>query len=317
MQAQDILLRAARARGYDATDRSQELGQSVLQLQRGDRSCWIIDGHINSGSDLTHSLLARHKHSFKTLVAPLGIPVPEGILLDVADFDGGAESSVAWLRASQFMQRGRSYLVKPAYLGQGKAIATVGTFEELADHVESWSDTFQSFVVEEKLSGESLDLLVLQGRILAARQMGSLYLTGDGQHSLEELIEAHNAQHDQRFTIEINAAVRQLLRAQQAYLGEVVPAGNRVLLSQDAPSQADQGLLDSLHPGLHTWAAAIAKQFDLPMIQLGLLVGDLATMPAIHARVIKCDPNPEWLAFAQDETAALALADALVAALLA
>lgn len=317
MQAQDILIRAARARGIDATDRSQELGQSVLQLQRGNRNCWIIDGHISSGTDLTHSLLARHKHSFKTLVAPLGIPVPEGILLDVADFDGGTESSVAWLRANQFMHRGLGYLVKPAYMGQGKAIATVNTFDELADHVESWSDTYQSFVVEEKLVGETLDLLVLQGRIIAARQMGSLYLTGDGQHSLEELIEAHNAQHDQRFTIEINAAVRQLLRDQQAYLGEVVPTGNRILLSQDAPAQADQGLLDSLHPDLHTWAATIAQQFQLPLIQLGLLVNDPAALPAGQAFVIKCDPNPAWLEFAQDETAALALADMLVAAWMA
>lgn len=313
MTASELLRQAATARGYTAEDLSAAFGQSVLRLSHKDRQAWVIDGHNCSGTDLASALLFRHKHSLKALLAPLGIPTPAGIHLDAAELEGGAENSIAWQKATSFMQRGvHAYVCKPAYLGKGKAIhLSIDGYGDLEAHVESWAEHFQGFVLEEKCPGNALDLLVLHGKVVAVREKSALSLIGDGQQSLEELIAAHNARPGQAHIIEMNAAVRQLLREQRLYLGEVVPAGQSAILSRDAASAADANLLEALHTGFVDWAARIAAQVAAPMIQLGLLVGDPTEAPEGQAVVLKCDPSPEWMGFVGVE-GGLAIADALV-----
>jgi hypothetical protein len=310
LNAQEKLLHdAATALGITATLHQEAFGQSVLRIAREDKSAWIIDGHICSGTDLADALLIRHKHTLKCLVAPLGLPAPKGIAIHISDSPDDEWDKDLARSASAFIQSGRTYICKPAFIGRGNAIAQVQDPTALASHLNIWRTDIADFVLEEKCDGHPLALLVLAGNIIAARVQKPRDLVGDGNQSLEELIASHNATSAPQLTIVIDTTVRQLLRDQRCYLSEVIPAGQRIIIGQTDAAISNDDMLTSLHPAYHAWASQIASLVHAPMIQIGLLTTDPSADPIDHAVVLKVDPNPEWLDFAgQDGGTAIATA---------
>ncbi len=127
--------------------------------------------------------VAKNKNATSSLLAQAGVPVPP--LRVVADAEA-AEQAAAEL--------GWPVVVKPASedLSRG-VVAGISTVERLRSAFDAAAELSPGRVMVEKhLPGDSYRLLVVHGRLLDAVRRVPAEVTGDGEHSIAELIDLAN-----------------------------------------------------------------------------------------------------------------------------
>jgi cyanophycin synthetase len=164
--------------------------------------------------------IAADKKLAKELLATAGIPVPEGVVVW-----SPAEAAAA------VAQIGGAVVVKPVGGRHGESL-TIGvrTAAQAAAAYAKAAEISDAVLVEEYLAGSDYRVLVIDGRIAAAAELRPASVTGDGEHTIGQLIAIANA--DPRRGA---GHARELTRIQ---------------LDADAMSQLDsQGLDDHSVPG--------------------------------------------------------------------
>jgi cyanophycin synthetase len=126
--------------------------------------------------------LASDKHLTKALLEKAGLPVPSG-------------ETVTTLEQARRVARGMRapVTIKPLDANQGKGVTTVCVSdEEIAaafEHARAYS---RRVIVERFLKGRDYRVLVTGGAIAAAAWRRPPTVTGDGVHTIAELVEAEN-----------------------------------------------------------------------------------------------------------------------------
>jgi cyanophycin synthetase len=218
---------AARRRGIPVR---RVAGLSMLRLGYGCHRRLVCAALTEQTSALGVDI-ASDKVLAKQLMAGAGIPVPEGL---VASSSQEAADAVAAL--------GPPVVVKPRNGNHG-ANVTVGvrTAREAALAFEKASTVSPSVIVEKFVPGTDYRVLVIDGRVVAAAELRPASVTGDGSHSISQLIAVANADprrgegHSRELTrISLDeAAVSHL--AGQGLDGHSVPAsGETIALRKNA-----------------------------------------------------------------------------------
>ena len=307
---------AAQTMGARISSLQTQFGQDLARYEWQQHSLQCLDGHIFEGSDLLHAQLVAHKHSLKSLLATWGLPYPAGISLHITDDPDDAEDDRITTAARDFMEPARNYALKPATRSQGSAISLhIHTTDDLLDHLDSWRNQYTDWVLEDLCTGHDLKLLVLKGQIISAITLSPLFLTGNGSLSLEELIAQHNAALTPDQTIQMNAEVRQLLRDQNLYLGEVVAEGRQVRLSNAGTQNGGTQLLSLLHPDYAAMAQTLAQHIHAPLLGVNLITADHSQPLQGHARLTSMSATPAWLDYCI-ETEAIPVATRILSRLL-
>ncbi|MGH6947387.1 MAG: Mur ligase family protein, partial [Kiloniellales bacterium] len=178
-QTTRAMVRAAERRGIpwrrvDPASRKVQLGHGCRQahmMETVTSNCTAIASAITGDKSLNNRLLSR-----------LGLPVARHAIVD------NPQQALAAAR-----QIGYPLVVKPRGGGQGKGV-TVGieTEEALLRAVQEAQRFHKLVMIEGFVFGKDHRLLVVAGRFLAGAQRVPGGVTGDGRHSVAELVEIAN-----------------------------------------------------------------------------------------------------------------------------
>lgn len=133
------------------------------------------------------SFIAINKYCTNQILAAANIPVPKGILFHSTDLEHESlENIIANLRFP--------LVIKPTdgSLGIG-VLCNIKTFDELSFFVKQYCSVYSSLIIEEFYGRlQSYRVLVFNRRIIGVVLCHPARVLGDGQHTIQELIELTN-----------------------------------------------------------------------------------------------------------------------------
>lgn len=187
----------------------------------------------------------RSKWDTKILLEAAGVPVPKGKLLKTAHVDQRELSSVA-------DSIGYPITIKPLTGSMGKGVFTgIASWEELKETYEHLRDAnrVEEVVMEQHVTGDDYRVLVMGDRVLAACKRIPANVDGDGQKSINELIQEKNILRKQnpflsKGLIKVDYELESTLKF-FGYTIESVPAiGEKVSLRRIANASAGGDVID-------------------------------------------------------------------------
>lgn len=175
--------------------------------------------------------IAEDKFRTKHILSSMGIPVPQ--VKTVYDFEECKEVA---------FDLGYPVVVKPVDGNHGRGVTVnINTEEELKNAYDLASGARGKCLVEKYITGTDFRVLVINGKFVAAAKREPAFITGDGQHTVTELIDEVNSDpergegHEKNLTkIEIDEAVLFLLKKSKLNLESVPEAGRKIYLKHTA-----------------------------------------------------------------------------------
>jgi cyanophycin synthetase len=141
-----------------------------------------IQATITSNTSMIGVETAGNKRLTKQMLEDAGIPVPKGTIVRKVD---NAISDAHWL--------GYPVVTKPYDGHHGKGVTTnIINDEELKEAFQRAQELADRVIVEHYITGNDYRILVIDGKFVAAARRVPASISGDGQHSIAELIELEN-----------------------------------------------------------------------------------------------------------------------------
>lgn len=235
---------------------------NLVQLGYGARSR-KIQATIASTTKYLGVNIAGDKHKTKSYLGFHGIPVPQGDVTRHVD------------EAVRIAQRiGYPVVVKPLDASQGRGIVTnIRGEEELRIAFEAAKSYRNHVIVEKYIDGRDFRLLVINHKFVAAAERVPAHVTGDGTHTIAELVEIENADprrgegHEKVLTrIRIDGTTERLL-ALRGLTVDSVPAAGQVVQLKTTANLSTGGtsvdFTDRVHPANIELAERISCLVDL------------------------------------------------------
>ncbi|WP_404298470.1 hypothetical protein [Halomonas sp.] len=215
------------------------------------------------------SALAESKPHTKAVLAKADIDVAEGVVVEP-----GQQQLVERFLAER---EGRRFLMKPVNGTLGRGVLRNLTAKTVLDQLASFQ---QPMLLEEFVVGTEYRVYVTDDRVISAMIRRPACVQGDGQHSVEQLVEskaaarrAHPVYRDDPIVLDGEALA--FLAVHGHTPDEVPAAGTRVYLS-DVPSQHAGGDMvdasDYLPEAVRDIAVRAARALGLPHAGLDLIV---------------------------------------------
>jgi len=179
-----------------------------------------------------------------------------------------------------FLRQHEKVVVKPAVGEQGQGI-TVGveTPDDLDRAVAEAARFGERIVLESFHPGEDLRIVVINREVVAAAVRKPAQITGDGELAAKVLIEKQSRRRrgatDGESRIPIDPETERCLAEHGYGLDDVIPAGQSLTVRKTANLHTGGTIHDvteSLHPDLVEVAEAAARQLDIPVVGLDLIV---------------------------------------------
>jgi cyanophycin synthetase len=250
--------------------------QSLVQLGYGVNQ-QRIQATVTGRTNMIAVDLASDKDATKKLLGSMGVPVPLGHL--IVDEDE-IEKTVARL--------GFPVVVKPLDANHGKGI-TVGlkTLEEVRAAFPLAKKYSRRVIIEQSLEGQDFRALVVNNRLIAVAERIPAHITGDGEHTIRELIDLTNQDprrgygHENVLTlINVDAQTESLIAAHGYTLETVLPAGEVFRLKTTANISTGGTAIDrtdEVHPFNVSLFERIARIIGLDVAGIDVVANDLST----------------------------------------
>jgi cyanophycin synthetase len=266
---------------------------NLVQLGYGasQRRIWTAE------TDLTSAIgesIAHDKDLTKSLLASCGVPVPEGEIV--------ASAEEAWEAAQDI---GLPVVVKPSDANHGRGVSLdLNTREEVLEAFAVAEPEGSEVMVERHVRGHEHRLLVVGGRVVAAARGEVAQITGDGQLTVNQLIDEQLNTDPRRGTGEDfplsridtatdGAIVLDLQR--QGLTPEAVPAaGREVLIQRNGNVSID--CTDEVHPEVDYIVSLAARVVGLDIAGIDLVAQDISR--PLHAQggaIVEVNAGPGLL----------------------
>ncbi len=214
------------------------------------------------------------KRLTRRLVEKAGIAVPRAHL---ATFDEDDYT---------FLDEVGEAVVKPCRGEQGKGITVGVTADsgraELAAALARAREQHPEVLIEERVHGDDLRLVVIDGRVVAAALRMPPEVIGTGKHSVRELIEAESrrrsAATDGESCIPLDDLTHETVAKEGWRLDEVLPEGTALRVRATANLHQGGRLHDvtgRVNPELTRIAVQAAEAIGIPVAGIDLLVPDV------------------------------------------
>ena len=220
--------------------------------------------------------LASDKEEANRILADLGLPVPRQFL--VYDVN----------RAVRAAERiGYPVVIKPLNANHGRGVSThLETPEEIAIAFDKAREHHRAVIVESFIQGLDHRLLVVNGELVAAAKRVPGHVVGDGESSIEALVEKVNADprrgvgHEKVLTrLEFDHQAERLL-AERDYTHETVPEEGEVVYLRNTANLSTGGtaidVTDIIHPDNVDMAVRAIKAIDLDVGGVDFLTTDIS-----------------------------------------
>jgi cyanophycin synthetase len=266
---------------------------NLVQLGYGakQRRIWTAE------TDLTGAIaetIACDKDLTKSLLASCGVPVPEGEIVESAD--------AAW-RAAQDMDA--PVVVKPTDGNHGRGVTLDLTTEaDVRAAYEVAAQHGREVMVERYIPGEEHRLLVVGGQVVAAARGEAAWITGDGRHTVVELIDQQINTDPRRGTTEAHPlnrldvtedeVIRLDLQRQGLSPDSVPPAGKRVLVQRNGNVAID--CTDEVHPEVAHAVTLAAQVVGLDIAGIDVVAEDIGRpLQAQGGAIVEVNAGPGLL----------------------
>lgn len=265
--ADEALRRGIRVEVLDA-----ETGE--MRLSHGGRSV-ITRESLSEFTSAIAMCRCDDKRLTRRLVAEAGITVPRARLATFDDDDHA------------FLAEVNDVVVKPIRGEQGKGI-TVGVTaadgpDQLAAALARAREQHPEVLIEERVSGDDLRLVVIDGAVVAAALRLPPEVTGTGTHSVRELITTASRRRAEASGGEARIPLDDITEATVADAGwsldDVLPEGTRLCVRRTANLHQGGTIHDvtaQVHPELRRVAVAAAEAIGIPVTGIDLVVPDVA-----------------------------------------
>lgn len=228
--------------------------------------------------------LLNNKRACHAWLGKLGVPVPRQLAYE----DARAAD------ADAFLKRYAPVVVKPCCQWGARGVSMgVRTGAELRAAVRFARRFEPDVVVEETVPGEDLRVILVGGRLAAAIRRAPACVTGDGTHSIRQLIQRQNARRrreDASNLIPWNAETRRNLAELGRTPDEVPAAGERVrvrLTNNYHTGGTVEVVTRDVPAAALALARRIARRLDLPLVGVDFLIDRAAR----RATVIEVSPD--------------------------
>ncbi|GLS16744.1 cyanophycin synthetase [Hydrogenophaga electricum] len=245
---------------------------NLVQLGYGARQRRIWTAETDRTGAIAEGV-AGDKDLTKTLLQAVGVPVPEGQAVTSA--------AAAWEAACDI---GLPVAVKPSDGNHGRGVTL--DLREQADVEAAFAlaDRHGSEVLVERcIPGNEHRLLVVGGEMVAAARGESAWITGDGRHTVAELLDLQINTDPRRGTTEdhplnrLDIAEDGVIRLdlqRQGLSPETVPAaGRRILIQRNGNVAID--CTDDVHPEVAYLAGLAARTVGLDIAGIDLVAEDI------------------------------------------
>lgn len=215
--------------------------------------------------------IARDKHLTKQLLRKMGIPVPQGEVV---------KSPIeAWETAQEI---GLPVVVKPLDGNHGRAVfLALTTQEQVQRAYEAAACEGTGVLVEKFVEGDEHRLLVVDGRVVAACRGRCAYVTGDGVHTVRELIDLQLNSDPRRGRfddtplnpVEIDETVLMELTI-QGFGPDSIPAEGQQVLVQRNGNLFEE--TDAVHESVRDMAVLAARAVGLDVAGVDIVTRDIS-----------------------------------------
>jgi len=207
--------------------------------------------------------IAGDKDKTKSYLGFHGVPVPKGDVTRFFDEALRIANRIGW-----------PVVVKPLDASQGRGIVTnIRNEDELRIAFEAAKSYRNHVIVEKYIAGRDFRLLVIDRKFVAAAERVPAHVTGDGKHTIAELVELENRDprrgqgHEKVLTrITIDGTTERLLSL-RGLTTESVPEAGQVIYLKTTANLSTGGtsvdFTDRVHPANIELAERIAMLVDL------------------------------------------------------
>jgi cyanophycin synthetase len=265
---------------------------SLIQFGHGVRQRRICTAEADSTSAIAETI-AQDKQLTRSLLKSIGVPVPEGWPVE------SAEQAV--LAAEEI---GYPVVIKPQFGNHGRGVATnLVTAQQVREAFAAACEEGSSIVVEKFAPGDDYRLLVVGKRLVAAARREPAHVIGDGQQTVEELIDLVNS--DPRRSeghatslskIPVDANSLSVLQQQGLHLDSVPKPGQRVLIRRNANLSTGgtaTDVTDDVHPEVARQAVEAAQIIGLDIAGIDVVVQDISQpLPGQRGVVVEVNAGP-------------------------
>jgi cyanophycin synthetase len=265
----EAIIAAARRRGIPV-ERFGDM--SLLRLGWGNRRrlAWAAMTDRTGGVGVD---IAGDKQVTRSLLGEAGVPVAPG---------GAARTAEQAVRLLNNL--GAPVVVKPRHGRQGEHVQlNLGTPDEV-EH--AFTAAGGDVVVERQLPGRDYRVLVVDGQVVAAAERIAAHVVGDGESTVEQLIDRTNADprrgdgHARVLTrIRVDDLTWRLLERQGRTLDSVPAAGQEIWLRDNAnlsTGGTSRDVTDRLHPDIARLCVRVAALVGLDITGVDLRLPDIA-----------------------------------------
>lgn len=266
---------------------------NLVQLGHGMHQHRIWTAETDRTGAIAESI-AGDKDLTKTLLQAVGVPVPEGVSVDSPD--------EAWEAAQDL---GLPVVVKPSDGNHGRGVTL--DLDNEADVKAAFALARKhgsEVLVERCIPGNEHRLLVVGDQVVAAARGESAWITGDGQHTVLELLELQINSDPRRGSSEDHPlnrldlaeddVVRQDLQRQGFEPESVPPAGRRILVQRNGNVAFD--CTDEVHPEVAYAVSLAARTVGLDIAGVDLVARDIGQpLQAQDGAVVEINAGPGLL----------------------
>ena len=282
------IVNAAEERGIPSIRLSEG---NLVQLGYGAKQRRIWTAETDQTSAIAETI-SRDKDLTKSLLRSAGVPTPEGRTVSSPDD--------AWEAAQDI---GLPVVVKPIDGNHGRGVfINLYTQKEIEAAYAVAIDEGSEVLVERHIVGDEHRLLVVGNKVVAAAKGETVWVIGDGKHTIAELIQIQINSDPRRGTAEehplnpvrIDSAV-ELELARQQLTGDSIPTIDQKVLIQSNGNVAFD-VTDQIHPDVAFQVALAARVVGLEIAGVDLVAQDISRpLAEQNAAIVEVNAGPGLL----------------------
>ena len=219
--------------------------------------------------------LASDKEETNAILRDLGLPVPRQIIVRRAEDAARAAERI-----------GFPVVVKPLAGNHGRGVSiNLNTADDVRAAFDKATEHGNSIVVESYIEGFDHRLLVIDGKLVAAAKRVPGHVVGDGEHTIEQLVDIVNQDprrgvgHEKVLTrLEFDHQAERLLK-KVGYDRNTVPVNDEVVYLRSTANLSTGGtaidVTDTIHPDNREMAIRSIKAIGLDIGGVDFLTNDI------------------------------------------